>query len=89
MHANDDGIHMEGNGHVVCHNTLSGFGDSLKIEETGARAVDFEGNDVNGAYDNGIELDQSSGNVPSYCGIASRTDTCRSAFSRSSAARRT
>ena len=28
MHANDDGIHVEGNGHVVCHNTVSGFGDA-------------------------------------------------------------
>ncbi len=62
-HANDDGIHVEGDGHVVCHNTVSGFGDALKTEQTGARAVDFDGNDVNGAYDNGIELDQSSGNA--------------------------
>jgi hypothetical protein len=63
VHANDDGIHVEGSGHVVCHNTISGFGDALKVEQTGARAVDFEGNDVNGAYDNDIELDQSSGNA--------------------------
>jgi hypothetical protein len=29
---NIEGIVIEGTGHVVCHNTLSGFGDSLGIE---------------------------------------------------------
>lgn len=29
---NVEGIVLEGSGHVVCHNTLSGFGDSLGIE---------------------------------------------------------
>lgn len=62
VHANDDGIHVEGDGHVVCHNAVSGFGDALKIEQVGARAVDFYGNDVDDAYDNAIELDQTSGN---------------------------
>jgi hypothetical protein len=61
-HANDDGIHVEGDGHVVCHNTESGFGDAMKTEQNLARAVDFYGNDVNGSYDNAIELDQSAGN---------------------------
>jgi hypothetical protein len=28
-HSDDDGIHVEGNGHVVCHNQLTGFGDAL------------------------------------------------------------
>lgn len=65
-HANDDGIHVEGDGHVVCHNTISGFGDAMKVETVGARAVDFYGNDVNGSYDNGIELDQSSGNTRAF-----------------------
>jgi hypothetical protein len=65
-HANDDGIHVEGDGHVVCHNTLSGFGDALKVETVGARADDFYGNDVNGAYDNAIELDQSQGNTRAF-----------------------
>jgi MYXO-CTERM domain-containing protein len=63
IHANDDGIHVEGNGHVVCHNRLTGFGDSLKTEQDGARAVDFYGNDVLTSYDNGLELDGSSGNA--------------------------
>jgi hypothetical protein len=61
-HANDDGLHVEGDGHVVCHNTVTGFGDAMKVEQTLARAVDFYGNDVDGSYDNAIELDQSAGN---------------------------
>jgi MYXO-CTERM domain-containing protein len=62
-HSNDDGIHVEGNGHVICHNRLVGFGDAMKTEEDGARAVDFYGNEVLSAYDNGVELDASEGNV--------------------------
>jgi len=65
-HANDDGIHVEGDGHVVCHNSVSGFGDALKVETVGARADDFYGNDVNDAYDNAIELDQSQGNARAF-----------------------
>lgn len=62
-HSDDDGIHVEGNGHVVCHNQVSGFGDALKVEEDGARADDFYGNEVLWSYDNGIELDTSEGNT--------------------------
>jgi hypothetical protein len=62
-HANDDGIHVEGFGHVVCHNRVLGFGDALKTEQVGARALDFYGNEVLSAYDNGIELDESEGNA--------------------------
>ncbi|HLK12926.1 MAG TPA: hypothetical protein VKW76_16240 [Candidatus Binatia bacterium] len=62
-HADDDGIHVEGNGHVVCHNRVSGFGDALKVEQDGARANDFYGNEVLWTYDNAIELDTSAGNA--------------------------
>jgi MYXO-CTERM domain-containing protein len=62
-HANDDGIHVEGTGHVVCHNKLVGWGDAMKVETDGARAVDFNGNEVLSAYDNGVELDGSAGNT--------------------------
>ncbi len=62
-HANDDGLHVEGEGHVICHNTVTGFGDAMKVEQNLARAVDFYGNDVNGSYDNAVELDQSAGNT--------------------------
>ena len=63
MHSNDDGIHVEGTGHVVCHNQLVGYGDAMKTEQDGARAIDFYGNEVLSAYDNGVELDGSEGNV--------------------------
>src|SRR4029079_1672225 len=51
-----DGIHMEGFGHVVSHNRISGFGDAMKIAQNGARANDFYGNDILWNYDNGVEL---------------------------------
>jgi hypothetical protein len=66
MHANDDGIHVEGNGHVVCHNNLTGYGDAMKTEQVGARALDFYGNEITSAYDNGLELDGSEGNVRAF-----------------------
>ncbi|MEP7126994.1 MAG: chondroitinase-B domain-containing protein, partial [Byssovorax sp.] len=62
-HANDDGINVQGNGHVVAHNVLSGFGDAMKTEQDGAISVDFYGNDVLWSYDNGIELDGSARNT--------------------------
>jgi MYXO-CTERM domain-containing protein len=62
-HANDDGIHVEGFGHVIAHNTLKGFGDAMKTEQVGARAIDFYGNEILTAYDNGVELDTAEGNV--------------------------
>jgi len=62
-HSDVDGIRVEGNGHVVCHNELVGFGDALKSAQGGARAIDFYGNEVRSAYDNGLELDYGEGNV--------------------------
>ncbi|HET9990810.1 MAG TPA: hypothetical protein VFQ65_19905, partial [Kofleriaceae bacterium] len=55
--------HVEGNGHVIAHNQISGFGDAMKVEEDGARSVDFYGNDVLWTYDNAIELDGSARNT--------------------------
>ncbi len=63
LHANDDGIHVEGTGHVIAHNRISGFGDAMKTEYDGAVSVDFYGNDVLWTYDNGIELDGSARNT--------------------------
>jgi hypothetical protein len=57
LHANDDGIHVEGNGHVIAYNRISGFGDAMKVEEDGSVSDDFYGNDVLWTYDNAIELD--------------------------------
>ena len=62
-HSNDDGIRVQGFGHVICHNVISGYGDAMKVEQDGARAVDFYGNEVLSAYDNGVELDGSEGNA--------------------------
>lgn len=61
--ANEDGIVVMGGGHVVCHNRLIGFGDAIKTEQDGARAIDFYGNLTLSAYDNAMELDGSSGNT--------------------------
>src|SRR6185503_5615111 len=65
-HSNDDGINLQGNGHVVCHNRLVGYGDAIKTAQDGARAIDFYGNEVTSAYDNGLELDGSEGNVRAF-----------------------
>ena len=62
-HSNDDGIHVSGHGHVVCHNRISGFGDLMKVGQDGSRAIDFYGNEILSAYDNGVELDGSTGNT--------------------------
>ena len=63
VHSSDDGIHVEGDGHVVCHNEIVGFGDAMKTAQPGARAIDFYGNEILSAYDNGVELDYSAGNT--------------------------
>ena len=65
-HSDDDGIHVEGDGHVVCHNQIAGFGDAMKTAQDGARAIDFYGNEVLTAYDNGVELDGSEGNTRAF-----------------------
>jgi hypothetical protein len=63
MFANVDGIVVMGQGHVVCHNELIGWGDSIKTAQDGARAIDIYGNLTRSAYDNAIELDGSAGNT--------------------------
>jgi hypothetical protein len=62
-HSDDDGIAVTGFGMVVAHNRISGFGDAMKTQIAGARAVDFYGNDILWSYDNGVELDESEGNT--------------------------
>jgi hypothetical protein len=62
-YSNEDGIRLDGDGHVICHNDLYGFGDSIKNEQPGARSFDVYGNEVRSSYDNGIELDFGEGNV--------------------------
>jgi hypothetical protein len=65
-YSNVDGIQIMGAGHVVCHNTLRGWGDAMKVAQDGSRAIDFYGNDVYEAYDNGLEFDSSEGNVRAF-----------------------
>ncbi|HEY7379493.1 MAG TPA: Ig-like domain-containing protein [Steroidobacteraceae bacterium] len=64
-----EGIVMTGAGHVICYNTLSGFGDAMGLHhETDMpnRAIDFYGNDVLWTGDNGIELDFTERNVRAF-----------------------
>ncbi|WAS95991.1 MYXO-CTERM sorting domain-containing protein [Nannocystis punicea] len=63
VNANVDGIVVQGFGHVVCHNELTGWGDVIKTAQDGARAIDIYGNITRSAYDNAIELDGSTGNT--------------------------
>lgn len=66
---NYEGIVVTGTGHVICHNTLAGFGDALGLSQPDMipnRAIDFYGNDVLWGGDDGIELDYSERNVRAF-----------------------
>ena len=66
---NYEGIVVTGVGHVICYNTLSGFGDALGLSQPldiPNRAIDFYGNDVLWGGDDGIELDYSERNVRAF-----------------------
>lgn len=61
-----EGIAVGGQGHVVCYNTISGFGDALGLTHNTAIpniAIDFYGNEVLWTGDDGVEMDFSSRNV--------------------------
>lgn len=63
---NDEGITVSGEGHTVCFNTLSGFGDALGLANSTSIpniAIDFYGNDVLWTGDDGLELDFAHRNV--------------------------
>ena len=53
---------MHGDGVVVCHNRIVGFGDPMIIKKLGARSFDFYGNDIRDSWD-GCELDDGAGNA--------------------------
>jgi hypothetical protein len=61
-HWDDRGIEVNGDGHVVCHNTIRGFGDPIINMKRQARAWDIYGNDIADSWD-GVELDEGEGNV--------------------------
>lgn len=61
-HWDDRGVDMTGDAHVVCHNTIIGFGDPVVNKKAMARSWDVYGNDIQDSYD-GTELDEGEGNV--------------------------
>jgi hypothetical protein len=61
-HWDDRGIDMNGDGHVICHNRIRGFGDPIVNKTRGSRSWDVYGNDILDCFD-GTELDESTGNV--------------------------
>lgn len=61
-HWDDRGVHVNGSGHVVCHNRIKGFGDPVVNKVRGVRAWDVHGNDIYDSFD-GAELDESEGNA--------------------------
>jgi hypothetical protein len=63
IHADDQGVRVDGDGHVVCHNDITGFGDPMINFTEGGRAYDFYGNDIHEIYADGTELDRGEGNV--------------------------
>jgi hypothetical protein len=66
---NDEGIAVGGEGHTVCHNTISGFGDALGLTNATSIpniAIDFWGNDVRWTADDALELDFAHRNVRAF-----------------------
>lgn len=61
-HWDDRGIEVTGDGHVVCHNSIRGFGDPVLNMKRRSRSWDVYGNDIADAWD-GVELDYGEGNV--------------------------
>jgi hypothetical protein len=61
-HWDDRGVEVTGDGHVVCHNRIRGFGDPVINMKRQARSWDIYGNDIADAWD-GVELDEGEGNV--------------------------
>jgi len=66
---NDEGITVSGEGHTICFNTLSGFGDALGLANSTSIpniAIDFYGNEVLWTADDGMELDFAHRNVRAF-----------------------
>lgn len=61
-HWDDRGVDLNGDGHVVCHNLIQGFGDPIVNLTEGYRAFDVYGNDIIDCFD-GIETDRGTGNI--------------------------
>jgi MYXO-CTERM domain-containing protein len=61
-HWDDRGVDMTGDGHVVCHNRIVGFGDPIVNKQSMSRSWDVYGNDIQDSFD-GTELDETEGNA--------------------------
>ncbi|UQA58305.1 chondroitinase-B domain-containing protein [Polyangium aurulentum] len=61
-HWDDRGVDVTGDGHVICHNRLIGFGDPIVNKKSMSRSWDVYGNDIRDSFD-GTELDESEGNA--------------------------
>jgi len=62
-----EGINITGQGHSICHNTFSGFGDTIDIpNSSGNRAIDIYRNDILWGGDDGLELDGGEGNIRAF-----------------------
>lgn len=61
-HWDDRGVDVTGDAHVVCHNTIIGFGDPVINQKVQVRSWDVYGNDIRDSFD-GTELDRGEGNV--------------------------
>jgi len=68
------GVSLYGQGHVICHNHVSGFGDSIAIYnripvenlERHCVAIDMYNNDLTHAWDDCVETDSGVHNVRVY-----------------------
>jgi len=57
-------IQLSGQGHVVCHNRISGYADAIDTFSTyPCAAIDFYRNDISECTDDGIEMDYSEHNT--------------------------
>jgi hypothetical protein len=67
-------IQVCGEGHVVCHNRVRGFGDGIDIMyDTPNRAIDFYANEISECTDDAIEMDYGQSNVRAF---ANRITNC-------------
>ncbi len=67
---NFEGIVVSGEGHVICYNTIGGFGDSLGFFASNQgypiRSIDIYGNDVLWGGDDCIEFDYGERNLRAF-----------------------
>lgn len=73
----EEGIVVTGEGHTICHNTVSGFSDAVGLNQNSSiinRSIDFFGNDVLWSSDDGIELDYGYRNIRAFANRISNSN---------------